>query len=116
MYTLFLDDLRFPTENLKDVKIARNVYQAIEIVLTNGLPKVISFDHDLGEGVPTAVKFMWWLIDQHLDGKLDLNKVEQVFIHSANPVGSKNLKGIWDGFCKCELSSNVMSVINTRYD
>lgn len=116
MYTLFLDDLRHPTSNLENVKVARNVSQAIKLVEENGVPEVISFDHDLGSGEPTAVRFMWWLLDQHMDEKIDLNKVKRVFIHSANPVGAKNLKGIWDGFCRSELTSGVISMINTRYD
>lgn len=116
MYTLFLDDLRSPTKDLENVKIARNVSQAIELVEKNGLPSVISFDHDLGEGEFTSPRFMWWLIDQHLDEKLDLNSIKKIFIHSANPVGAENLKGTWDGFSSCELTSGVLSVINTRYD
>lgn len=116
MYTLFLDDLRFPTKDLVNVEVPRNNSQAIECVQMLGVPDVISLDHDLGEGEFPATRFMTWLIDQHLDGILDLNKVKKVFIHSANPVGAANLKGLWDGFSRCELTSNVMSVINTRYD
>lgn len=115
-YTLFLDDLRWPTKGLVNPIIARCCLDAINIVETRGLPTVLSFDHDLGDGVTTSPTFMWWLIDQHQDGKLDLNKVEKVFIHSANPVGSQNLKGLWDGFSTSELESGVMAVINTRYD
>jgi hypothetical protein len=116
MYTLFLDDLRSPTSDLKDVKIARNVSQAIKLVEGHGLPNVISFDHDLGSGEFTSPRFMWWLIDQHLDEKFDLNKVKQVLIHSANPVGAENLKELWNGFSSSELTSGVKAVINTRYD
>jgi hypothetical protein len=82
----------------------------------HGLPNVISFDHDLGENEPNAMKFMLWLIDQHLDEKLDLNNVEKVFIHSANPVGVRNLQGLWDCVSAGELTSGVKSVISTRYD
>src|SRR5688572_19946859 len=96
-YTLFLDDIRAPGWDLGlDVLVARSCSQAEAIVEDMGLPEVISFDHDLGKNEPVAMAFMWWLIDSHLDGRFDLSTIKEVIIHSANPVGSQNLQGLWD--------------------
>ena len=64
-----------------------------------GLPILISFDHDLG-GDDTGFKFMWWLINGHLDEKWDLSKVELIQVHTANPVGAEKLTKLWESFCK----------------
>ena len=42
---------------------------------------------------------MKWLIDLHLDGHKDLSHT-QVFIHSANPIGAKNMQMLWSNFQK----------------
>lgn len=114
-YTLFLDDLRSPSEDLgADVLVVRNCVSAENAVCEHGVPAVISFDHDLGENEPTAMAFMWWLIEAHLDERLDLNQVKEVIIHSANPVGAANLAGLWDGFTSSELNSAVRAQLKPR--
>lgn len=112
-YTLFLDDLRDPVGLPGDIIVARTVAEAQAIVRAEGLPRVISFDHDLGEN-EIAMEFMWWLIDGDIDDLWDLNEVDQVVIHSANPVGSLNLIGLWDGYSKSELISKVMALHQPR--
>jgi hypothetical protein len=110
-YTLFIDDLRDPGYELGDnVFVARTNLQAMDIVSDIGLPGVISFDHDLGKNEPITMRFMWWLIDGHLDGTLDLHLVKQIIIHSANPVGAENLRGLWNCFA-AEIDSPVRAEI-----
>lgn len=113
-YTLFLDDERDPLWDMQDAVVVRNVNEAIGHVALNGLPHVISFDHDLGKGQDSAMFFMWHLIDQHLDARINLEKVKRVVIHSANPVGAENLRGLWDGFAKNELDSGVFAELRPR--
>lgn len=114
-YTLFLDDIRDPTWELgHDILIARNCSEAENHVIDFGLPLVISFDHDLGKNQPVAMAFMRWLIEGDLDGIFDLNEVKTVIIHSANPVGAANLKGLWDGYSLNELQSNVIAELRPR--
>jgi hypothetical protein len=113
-YCLFLDDER----NLEDVPwrhssrgegdhqvhpilIARSSAEAQARVLSDGLPAMISFDHDLG-GDDTGFKFMWWLINGHLDGKWDLSTVESIRIHTANPIGADKMTKLWKGFCESQ--------------
>ncbi len=102
-WVLFLDDERLPVEagwgGMVGLVIARSSTEAQSEVEKRGLPAQISFDHDLG-GEDTAFKFMWWLINGHLDEKWDLATVKAVQIHSANPEGAKKLISLWDNFCR----------------
>lgn len=114
-YTLFLDDLREPGTEFDNsiVSIARTVESAVRSVVLLGVPETISLDHDLGGG-ETAMDFMWFLIEGHLDQKFDLNKIKSIIIHSANPVGAKNLAGLWDGFAVNELDTQVRAELKPR--
>lgn len=118
-WRLFLDDERIPTWDLGEVDWAADSDEAIRIVLERGtVPEWISLDHDLGkeaDGVvkPTAMKFLWWLIDMDLDGNLDLREVKRIIIHSRNPEGSKNLAGLWDGYA-ADIKSEVRAELRPR--
>jgi len=116
-YTLFLDDERSPTHDLVDVLVAKDADEAINLVMEMGVPTVLSLDHDLGKGPngvkPTAMKFLWWLIDAELDGHVDLREVKQVIIHSRNPEGSKNLAGLWNGYA-IDIGSPVRAELRPR--
>lgn len=103
-WRLFLDDERFPTSDLGNPVIARDCAEAIELVNEFGIPELISFDHDLGfehgNVKPSAMSFLHWLIDQHLDGKLDCSRIKRVIVHSANPPGAANIASLWNSFAK----------------
>ena len=105
-WTLFLDDERSPTPDLELVEIARDCDEAIALVEEFGLPTVISFDHDLGRvprskaAKPVATNFLHWLIEQDLDGKLELVKIKRIVVHSANFSGASNIIGLWDSYAK----------------
>ena len=116
MYTLFLDDIRSPTRGLEDVKLARNSQEAVDIVIKDGVPKVISFDYNLGYCQRNGSWFMKWLFREHRDGVLDLNKVERVIIHSSDLVYCKELKDLWDNNADFRLSSGVTAEIDIRHD
>ena len=62
-------------------------------------PETISFDHDLGTG-KTGDDFAKWLIDQHLDGMFKFKSNFKFLVHSANPVGSVNIRKRLDNFLK----------------
>lgn len=118
-WNLFLDDEREPTHDLEPVLVARDVQEAITLIQNFGLPKMISFDHDLGKDSngdvkPNAMKLMWYLIDGDLDGSFDLNTVERIIVHSRNPTGSKNLQELWNGYSKNELRSGVLAELHPR--
>ena len=114
-YFLFVDDERQLSSVSLDWKyrvegpsvIARSSEEAKRIVEERGLPLEISFDHDLG-GDDTAFKFMWWLINRHLDEAVDLSKLLCIHVHSANEVGARKLINLWTNFC--EVNSVNVSV------
>ncbi len=98
-YILFLDDHRDPPDKLKNVSIiARSYDDAVSVLKWCGVPMIISFDHDLGEG-KTGYDFAKYFCDQVLDGKINLDLNEFDFtVHSENPVGAKNIEAYMDNF------------------
>jgi hypothetical protein len=113
IWTLFLDDERLPTYDLwQDVLIARSCDGARKLVSDLGVPSVISFDHDLGTP-ETGLSFLWWLIDENLDDRLDLSTITRVIVHSMNPTGAQNIAGLWNGYAK-EIHSDVQAEIRPR--
>lgn len=105
-WTLFLDDERNPTWELElDALVARNCNEARALVIEFGCPTVISFDHDLGTS-ESGLTFMWWLVEESLEDRLDLMQVNRVIVHSMNPTGARNIAGLWDGYAQ-EIDSKV---------
>lgn len=93
---VFLDDIRYPVDDTWE--IVRSTEQAKQHVLDNGVANEWSFDHDLG-GDDTAVEFIKWLIDTDIDsGGSFIPHDFKYCIHSANPVGSANIKGLLNGY------------------
>lgn len=127
MYNLFLDDIRspadvhyrtkfiqvvdFPLYRLKDWVIIRSYNAFVEIIKERGLPRLISFDHDLAdahyeipmdywedmtdervkevcESEKTGYQAALWLVDYCLDNKLPLPEFK---VHSMNVVGAENI-------------------------
>jgi len=76
--------------------LARTADEAIGIVGTRGMPAFVSFDHDLGDGkdAPHVVK---WMIERALDGGCFPGDFAYE-VHSGNPVGRANIRGLLDGF------------------
>ena len=95
---LYIDDIRIPKS--KDFYIVRSSKEAIAYIKKNGCPSYISFDHDLGEN-DTAMIIIKWLVQTDLDkhGKF-IPKDFEFNVHSANPVGSANIKGYLNSYFK----------------
>jgi len=120
IYNLYLDDFREPvdsfyylgnpTYNILDWKIVRNYDEFVKMIQENGIPETISFDHDLNyidyERVAnyddnpekTGYHCAKWLIYYCIDNKLEIPKT--ILIHSMNPVGSRNIKSLFDTYKK----------------
>ena len=109
---LFLDDLRMPTDCLSYMQnrtphykvyndewvIVRNYSDFIFWIRENGLPDLISFDHDLGEedeGHPSGMECAKWLVNYCMDNQV---KLPGWLVHSANPCGYENIKGLLTSF------------------
>lgn len=124
-YNLFLDDVRNPiatfqyTNNLvyTDLKwvVVRSYEEFVRYIVANGLPEIVSFDHDLADehynndmykGVEvysknyekfeekTGYDCVKWLCDFYIDHH-SLENREQFpkwYIHTMNPAGMENMK------------------------
>lgn len=121
-YNLFLDDERSP-ENVTWVKlpqvewiIVKNYSQFIDIIQKNGLPDIITFDHDLAyehyveyhaahdpnspsKGQITYNKFIektgydcaLYLVNYCIDND---KQIPEYYIHTMNPIGGANIFSI----------------------
>lgn len=113
-YKLFLDDERYPRQvhwvqevflNPFDWVIVRSYAEFVKYIEENGLPSIISFDHDLSDehyaegfqGLPprsdykekTGYECAKWLVEYCMDHK---KKIPKFYVHSLNPVGRENIK------------------------
>lgn len=109
---LFLDDIRNPIDALAFIGgrgidpaiydnewiVVRNYLAFVSWITKNGLPELISFDHDLGESdAPTGMDCAKWLVNYCLDNNC---KLPRWAVHSANPAGYDNIKGLFLNFEK----------------
>lgn len=93
---LYIDDERNPPS--RKWEVARSL-EAVEWYLDNiGTPLYISFDHDLGDKVPTGYDIAKMLVERQLDGKIDLSHVKQINVHSANGPGADNIRSLFTSF------------------
>ena len=97
-WDLFIDDERFPPDDNKNWRIARTLDEAITLVQTHGLPRFISFDHDLGDDTPTGHDIAQALVDLDLDGKINMPVDLDYYVHSQNPVGRQNIDALLKGY------------------
>jgi len=104
-YNLFLDDLRtiamvYPNY-LNDFVIVRSYEAFVAYIQTNGLPKLISFDNDLGEDengnlLPDGYACAKWLV---YESGLDLKSLK-FNVHSANPVARVQIESLLNNYLK----------------
>ena len=121
---LFLDDVRSPKDAIRlvpdkhnqfyfanDWDVVRNYDEFVQYIEINGVPKFVSFDHDLGD---TAMDE--YFRNVATKGTLDYNNINEktgldcakflveycadenqplpeYLVHSANPVGKRNIEG-----------------------
>lgn len=98
MRKLFLDDLRSPPDSSWDM--VRDYKSFTDYVSTNGVPDIISFDHDLGlkkyGTEKTGLDCIKWMIQQNLE-------IKGYALHSANPIGKANMDSLirsWKIHCE----------------
>lgn len=111
-YCLFLDDERMPinaftyTMNQRYVEyhwvIVRSYKDFIKCIENNGMPSIISFDHDLGDvnndnGEKTGYDCVKWLIDYCMDNKCEF---PQYMFHTMNNVGKENMELLIQNYIK----------------
>jgi hypothetical protein len=110
-YNLFIDDERVPSDvtwakslteqymyKVHDWVIARNWYEVEDIILTFGMPVMISFDHDLGENERTGYEIAQRISEMVMDGIEELPENFSFMVHSKNPVGAENIYEYMNNF------------------
>ena len=133
---LYLDDIRTPVDD--DWIIVRNYDEFVAQIKLNGLGnfEVISLDHDLGEGAMveyytnvknnymldynniserTGMDCCRYIVSESMNEKIPL---PQIYIHSANPIGSANMMGYINNYLmNCRLPQTCVRVqINHTID
>ena len=112
---LWLDDMRDPTKYLTkksnsntffrnkafyddlmskyDINFiwVKNFNEFTDFILNKGLPQFISFDHDLGAGLPKGLDCAKWLIEYC---KKTGSKLPMFYVHSANPNGQREINNL----------------------
>ena len=126
---LYLDDIRTPVDD--DWIVVRNYDEFVAQIKLNGLGnfEVISLDHDLGEGAMveyytnvknnymldynnieerTGMDCCRYLVSDSMNEKIPL---PQIYVHSANPIGSANMMGYINNYLmNCRLSQTCVRV------
>jgi hypothetical protein len=133
---LYLDDIRTPFD--EDWIVVRNYDEFVSQIKLHGLGnfEVISLDHDLGEGAMieyytnvknnymldynninerTGMDCCHYLVSESMNLKIPL---PQIYIHSANPIGSANMMGYINNYLmNCQLPQTCVRVkINHTID
>ncbi len=133
---LYLDDIRTPVD--EDWIVVRNYDEFVSQIKLHGLGnfEVISLDHDLGEGAMieyytnvknnymldynninerTGMDCCHYLVSESMNLKIPL---PQIYIHSANPIGSANMMGYINNYLmNCQLPQTCVRVkINHTID
>lgn len=99
-YEIFLDDVRNPPEHFQGV-ICRTAEEAIKLIKT-GQVTFISFDHDLGTNL-TGYDVAKVIEEEVYYGQIKCPKWK---VHSANPVGTQNIKQAMMNAERYELKNN----------
>lgn len=89
VYRIYLDDIRLPKSS--GWQIIRTASECIKFIKKN-IDSIdeISFDHDLGNDIDgTGYDVAKWIEKKCFNGKMKCPKWN---IHSANPVGEKNIR------------------------
>lgn len=99
---IFLDDLR-DCKYANPCATIRTYDNLVDHVLIHGIPEFISFDHDLADfdengKERTGYDVAKFLIEYMMDNNIQV-RFEYV-VHSANPVGSENIKSIIENYFK----------------
>ena len=130
---LYLDDVRIPTEG--EWEVVRNYDEFVAHIRMHGLDsyEVISLDHDLGE---SAMQEYYTNTKPHFE--LDYKRIEektgmdcarflvaesmtkniplpQIFVHSANPIGSANMMGYINNYFRNQKMPEICTKVNIAH-
>lgn len=78
-------------------RTAESLIKAFQEGYFNARPLILSLDHDLGDKIKTGYDLLNYLVDQHLEGNIDISQYT-VQVHSQNPIGAENIRDLWKSF------------------
>ena len=134
MKILWLDDMRNPRQYLSAKKNTdtfirnKNFYDGLmnktnidfvwvksfdefcNYIIKNGLPEFVSFDHDLGKGLPKGLDCAKWLVEYCRKHKINLPKF---YVHSANPNGQREINALLNRNVR-ETKTNIVTITETE--
>ena len=84
----------------------KNFDEFTNYIIKNGMPDLVSFDHDLGKGLQKGADCATWLVNYCQQKGIKLPKC---FVHSANPNGQQIINSILN---KNTFSINEQDIIN----
>jgi len=102
MTRMYIDDIRTPKSSKFNI-IVRSSHDAIEFMMKHGCPSYISFDHDLGV-YDTSMNIVHFMIKRDLDNNGFIPEDFTFNVHSANPVGAKNITETLQSYLKFRLT------------
>jgi hypothetical protein len=85
--------------------LARSAEEAVALMKAHGMPSFISFDHDLCDGLD-AISVVHWMIELDLEQPSIPNDFD-FEVHSGNPVGRTNIKGLLYGYLTFRAEAGV---------
>ena len=107
-WNLFLDDERQTTyvdpNGERMWFVARSTEEAKDLVIDLGFPWFMSLDHDLGPD-DTTMKFLNWLVWEY--GGNAITHVPDYQIHSANPIGSRNIESFMESWKRTATGNDI---------
>ena len=101
---LFLDDERIPSDVTwtilpdMDFEIVRDFDAFCASVIENGIPSFITFDNDLGDGIPEGRDCAKWLVERVLDGDASFPQDFRFEVHSKNPPAGEFIRQYLSSF------------------
>ena len=102
-YYLFLDDERYPPKDGNRWVIVRCYEDFVAVIQKLGLPKFISFDHDLGEGENGYACARWLVQNEYYPIKY--------YVHSQNPIGKQNIEKLLESWEKYKKEKDFLNNI-----
>jgi len=114
MYNLFLDDMRNANKFLDDVRAwetVRSYTEFVRIIQQRGLPRFISFDHDLPynnseyPNEKTGMDCAKWLVEFCMKTNQQLPEFQ---VHSMNPVGKLNIQSLLESYKKSTQNTDYL--------
>lgn len=114
IYKIYIDDIRNPTNSYPTTKnldwvVVRSYAEFVSVIEKNGLPYLVSFDHDLATEhyskdtdpknytEKTGMDCVKFLVNYCIENKKSLPAYE---VHSMNPVGKSNMVSYLESYLR----------------